>query len=121
MKRVISEDGEVFYADILENPRKIIIYKKVKKKKFCWQKSKYEFVGKERYSDANLLEFKRMCNRIISRYTSRCEEKTKIENWDGFLGDDESPIKKKIMRDKKLKKLLNGDTSKLEEFLNSDT
>lgn len=148
MKKIITEDGEEYYVDFtrghlrclylnlyIREEKKINkvftigktwfgkrkketrndvkeIYKKVEDYEFTcsWDRS---------IDDYHLDTIKTRINQCIIDYKKSNINRVNMENWDGYMGD-EGTRKKEIMRDQKIKDLLKGDASKLEDFLNKE-
>lgn len=131
LKKVITDDGEIFYFLLKPNYigwLEIHLYTIESKKKF-WGglEENYKEVVSEQITgtsnktvdDYDLDEIKKMVNKVINVYQKQNKRKKAFDNWDGYLGGDEAR-RKEIMRNHKIKDLLDGNTEKLEDFLNKD-
>ena len=68
--------------------------------------------------DYTIEDIKKIINETIADYKCTNENKLNLDNWDGYIGNDDER-KKKVMRNQKIDELLNGDIDKLEEYLNN--
>ncbi len=149
MKKIVTEDGDVFYFDFTRGRLNEIILNLYKEKSVEVNKKrkigKKNLFGKDRYESYKSTEntyqklesYKWSCswdNKIedysldrvksaidicIKNYKMSNKNESDLNNWDGYMGN-EGARKKEVMRDQKISDLLKGDTSKLEEFLNKE-
>jgi hypothetical protein len=139
-KKVISKHGLVFYLSIEKNKGTgswyLKLYDKVEygfwKFKLPFYKELHErLLTTDSISDTSFQFIKRESIRMVEDYESiilkdRVRERmfnniqTEFYNWDGYLGNDDDPMRKKLMRDDKLQSLLKGDMSKLEKYLDDN-
>ena len=138
MKKIITEEGDVYYFNFTRSGhldclvlnlyigeyfeikgffRKSKVTKKLKYTKV----EDYEFScsWNKSISDYSLSTIQRRIEECIRAYKESNQNKIDLDKWDGYMGD-EGARKKEVMRDQKIKDLLNGDTSKLEDFLNKE-
>lgn len=150
MKKVITENGEVYYfkmehsgnlgclelklyvgeeTTVRERRKtgetnwfgreKTEIYEGIETKYKLVEKYQFDCSWDKSVSDYSLDTIKDRINMCIREYKKSNKNLDDLDNWDGYMGD-EGARKKEIMRDQKIKDLLKGDTSKLEDFLNKD-
>lgn len=126
MRKVISNTGEEFYIKFGRGYLYINInlYKKNKKKLFniFTTYKRVETVEipntyKKTIRDISLNQIKLFTNKAIENYYTYHKNIVDYDEWDGYLGG-EGARKTEIMRNKKIKELLDGNTSKLEDYLN---
>lgn len=130
MHEVISKDGEIFHIKITESSLGIIYMHLCEKQIIDFKLFKlsfYKYLIRDKFissrGDAHkisLYDIKSESNKLINQYNNSLKTKLDLSGWDGYLGEENDPMKKKLMRDKKLKNLLKGDMSKLEKYLNSE-
>lgn len=148
MKKVITEDGEEYYFDFSRGSLSCLVLDlyvsdnvKVRKNRIIGKswfgrdrketyegiEIKYKKVEEYEFScswdnsvdDLSLETIKDKINICIAKYKKSNKNKIELDNWDGYMGNEDAR-KKEIMRDQKIKDLLNGDTSKLEDFLSKE-
>ena len=130
MKQIIAEDGNIYYIkfrrDFISWLHLDVYIKETHKFLFFKYKTRFKIGTKQMgsdkclVSDIEMYRLKSVIKDIIVNYDKRNTNSNKLDQWDGYLGKDGDVMKKKLMRDKKIKDLLKGDSSKLEDFLNND-
>ncbi len=123
-KKIFSETGEEFYIDTTYQSHNFKWFLNLHKLRyrdfFLFKRPYFEEVSYIPLDGAthswDVSRWKQKTKQLLDRY----KEQTGFIEWDGYVGDDDSPLKTKVMRNKKLNDLLSGDTSRLEKYLNSD-
>lgn len=128
-RKVISKEGEVFYFNY-ENRHThfyFYLYRKETYKRFFGLSEAERYVKLEKMQldwptvsnpeHWDVDEFKKRINQLIDYHKHSLKRRERVNNWNGYVGDDDQ-MEKKLMRNEKLNDLISGDLSKLEEFLN---
>ena len=80
--------------------------------------SKVDLMERKPMDDYSISQIKNTTYNTIADYLISNENKNSLDSWDGILSSDVD-IRKKLNRDMKIDELLNGDYSKLENYLNN--
>ena len=115
-KKIITEENDEFYIKFsggITSELKLNLYSSSGQKKLETVKV-HNYYIKMKKLELSTIKF--YTKQAIDNYRRHETNQSDFIKWDGYIGD-EGPRKKEIMRDRKIRELLKGDTAKLEDFL----